>query len=54
MNNRKIVLTAFILLVLAQLYVPARMIFNRELIITKGKEFKFRAAPVDPERSVPG
>lgn len=48
MTNRKIALTAFIIIALAQLYVPAAMIFEREDILSTGKEFRFRAAPVDP------
>jgi len=46
--TKKIIFPAFILMVLIQLYVPARMIFNKEAVLTGGKEFKFKAAPVDP------
>ncbi len=48
MINRKLTIAAFILVALAQLYVPASMIFEREDILSNGKEFRFRAAPVDP------
>ncbi len=48
MNNRKLMLVAFIAVALIQLYIPASMIFGREQILSSGKEFKFRAAPVDP------
>lgn len=48
MNNRKIILAAFIVLALIQLFIPAKMIFDREIILSSGREFKFRAAPVDP------
>ncbi len=48
MNTNKLWLPAFILMVLAQLYVPASMIFNQEDIIKTGTEFKFKAAPIDP------
>lgn len=48
MNNKNWILTAFILLALAQLYVPAHMIFSREEILETGDTYKFDVAPVDP------
>ena len=48
MLNQKIIFPAFILMVLFQLYVPVKMIFNNEAVIAEGKEFKFRTAPIDP------
>ena len=48
MISKKIVLIVFVLVALAQLYVPAKMIWNREDILATGIEFKFRTAPVDP------
>jgi uncharacterized membrane-anchored protein len=48
MNNKKILFTAFILVALLQLYVPAKMILDNENIIENGKEYKFRTAPIDP------
>lgn len=39
---------AFIVMVIAQLYVPANMIMESEKILKEGKEFKFKTAPVDP------
>ncbi len=48
MNNKKLLLAAFILVALAQLYVPAKMILDRENILTSGIDFKFRTAPIDP------
>ena len=35
-------------MVLAQLYVPASMIFQKERVITQGTAYKFRTAPIDP------
>ncbi len=35
-------------MVLAQLYVPASMIFQKERVITQGAAYKFRTAPIDP------
>lgn len=48
MINKKIVLVLFVVLACIQLFVPAKMIFDGELILANGKEFKFRTAPVDP------
>ena len=48
MNSKKLILAAFILLALVQLYVPAKMILEREKILEKGVEFKFKTAPIDP------
>lgn len=48
MASLKILLPAFILVCLAQIYVPASMILQREAILDSGKEFKFKTAPVDP------
>ena len=48
MTKRKLTIAAFILVALAQLYVPAAMIFEREDILSNGKEFRFKVAPVDP------
>lgn len=48
MDNKKIFFSLFILLAIAQLYVPAKMIMDREDVIKTGKEFKFKTAPVDP------
>jgi len=39
---------AVIIVGLAQLYVPASMIWEREEILSTGKEFKFKTAPIDP------
>ena len=46
--KKTILVPAFILMVLAQLYFPARMIFHKESILTTGTEYKFRTAPIDP------
>ena len=46
--KKNIVLPAFVIMVLAQLYVPSKMIWQSEQVLTTGTEFRFRAAPVDP------
>ncbi|MDN3686991.1 GDYXXLXY domain-containing protein [Cyclobacterium jeungdonense] len=48
MDNKKIIVTAFFLVALVQLYVPAKMIWNREEILNTGTAYKFKTAPVDP------
>ena len=48
MNSKKILFTAFILVALVQLYVPAKMILDKENVLETGKEYKFKTAPIDP------
>jgi uncharacterized membrane-anchored protein len=38
----------FILLVCVQLIVPGSMIWKKEMILIKGKSYKFLTAPIDP------
>lgn len=45
---KKYIIPLFFLIILVQLVVPAKMIFDQEQLIKYGKEFKFRTAPVDP------
>jgi len=46
--NKKIILPAFVIMSLVQLYIPARMIFDAEKVLLNGKEFMFKIAPIDP------
>jgi len=48
MNNRTLSISAFVLVALAQLFVPGKMIWDREDILSTGTEFHFRTAPIDP------
>lgn len=48
MSKKKLVIAVFILVAIMQLYVPAKMIIDREDVLATGKEFKFKMAPVDP------
>lgn len=48
MKNKKALFVIFIIVVLAQLYVPAQMILNQESIIDTGTLFKFKTIPFDP------
>ena len=48
MESKKLLLTAFILVALVQLYVPAKMIWDKESVIEAGLEYKFKTTPIDP------
>lgn len=48
MFNKKILLIGFFLIACIQLYVPAKMIYDQEDVLRTGKQFKFKAAPIDP------
>jgi len=47
-KNLIILIIAFVIVVIAQLLVPAKMIFDREDILRSGNEYKFKCAPIDP------
>lgn len=38
----------FVIVALAQLFVPAQMIYNKESVIKTGTAYKFKTQPVDP------
>ena len=44
----------FVILGIAQFYVPAQMIFHQEDILKTGKAFKFRTRPIDPSNPFMG
>lgn len=46
--NKKIILPAFFVMALVQIYIPAAMIFSAENVLTEGVEYKFKTAPIDP------
>lgn len=48
MKNKNILITLFLLVVAAQLFVPLQMIYNQEDIINTGKLVKFQCEPIDP------
>ena len=45
---QKLLLPLFLLLCLAQLYIPAQMISAREKVLQFGSTYKFQATPYDP------
>ncbi len=48
MKNKSILIMIFALVAVAQLFVPVNMILNNEEVISKGIEYKFKVAPIDP------
>lgn len=48
MKNKNSIITLFLFVVMAQLFVPAQMIYNQEDIINTGKIVKFQCEPIDP------
>lgn len=54
MKNKKIIFTLFGLMVIAQLFVPAKMILDREFTIKSGRAFKFKTQPMDPSDPLRG
>ena len=54
MISQKAILPLFILLAIAQLYVPLQMILSKEEVISADKNYKFKTAPVDPSDPLRG
>ena len=48
MINKKYIWPIFAIMILAQLYVPAKMIWDSESTIKNGAAYKFKTQPVDP------
>lgn len=49
MTNKTIVMVLFVVMVVVQWFVPMQMIRGNKVILSDGKEYKFKLAPVDPE-----
>ena len=47
-QNKSLIWIGLALTFLAQLFVPAQMIFEREAILKNGRAFKFELEPIDP------
>ncbi|HEY9004760.1 GDYXXLXY domain-containing protein [Ohtaekwangia sp.] len=45
---KKILIPAFVAMCLAQWFIPGQMITGQEAILSQGKVYKFRTAPIDP------
>ena len=48
MKNKSILIIAFVIVAIVQLFVPVNMIMNSEEVIRTGVEYKFKVAPIDP------
>jgi hypothetical protein len=48
MKTKSVFIIGFVLMVLIQLGLPVKMIWDREDILSQGKEFKFETEPIDP------
>ena len=48
MQHKKLLVLVFILVALIQIYVPAKMVYDSEVVLDEGTAFKFKTAPVDP------
>ena len=46
--------TGFVIVALAQLYIPAKMIYNHEATLSEGEKYKFKLRPIDPSDPVRG
>jgi uncharacterized membrane-anchored protein len=45
---QNILVVLFIIMVIAQLAIPASIVIRGESVVAKGKEFKFKVMPIDP------
>jgi len=46
--NKLLMLSAFVLMMAAQWWVPGKMIFDQEKVLTEGAVYKFKTRPIDP------
>ena len=47
MKNKNTLIILFLFVAMAQLFVPAQMIYNQEDILNTGKIIKFQCEPID-------
>ncbi len=52
--NKILIIGAFALTVLAQWFIPGKMIFDQEAAITQGTPYKFKTRPIDPSDPLRG
>ncbi len=48
MRLKKYIIPVFILVVLIQIVVPFKMIWDKEKVLSQGKIYRFKTAPIDP------
>lgn len=46
--NKLVLIAGFVVMVLAQWFVPANMIFKQEQVLSEGTSYKFKTQPIDP------
>lgn len=46
--NKFVITIGFVVMVLAQWFVPGQMIYEQELVLTEGIPYKFKTTPIDP------
>lgn len=54
MLHKKILLPLFVVMVIAQWYIPGHMIWEKEEILVSGKAYKFKIKPIDPSHPLKG
>ncbi len=52
--NKLLIIGAFALMVIAQWFVPGKMILDQENALTEGTPYKFRTSPIDPNDPLRG
>lgn len=52
--NKLLIIGAFVVMVLAQWFVPGKMILNQEAALTQGTAYKFKTRPIDPSDPLRG
>lgn len=48
MQRKKLLILVFVLVALVQIYVPAKMVYDSEVVLEEGTAYKFRTQPIDP------
>ena len=54
MKNKKVLLILFIMMSLAQLFVPIKMIFDNEDVLSNGIRYELKIAKLNPEKAIYG
>ncbi|QIE60291.1 GDYXXLXY domain-containing protein [Rasiella rasia] len=52
--NKLLIIGAFAIMVLAQWFVPAKMILDQETVLNSGTAYKFKTVPLDPNDPLRG
>lgn len=52
--NKALIIGGFVVMVLAQWFVPGKMILDQEVALTQGVAYKFKTRPIDPSDPLRG